>query len=97
MDIHKGLGNANKIMNSIFMSIEDIIQISEIKGGSLRNAIPRESFATVVSTTNEAALLITEIDKVSNIVRESIIGNRYKECRRQHGYAWGRPHNNRQR
>jgi dipeptidase D len=50
MDIHKGLGNANKIMNRLlFDSFENFgLQIAEINGGSLRNAIPRESTATVV-------------------------------------------------
>ena len=50
MDIHKGLGNANKIMNRIlFDGFENFgLRISEINGGSLRNAIPRESKATVV-------------------------------------------------
>lgn len=50
IDIHKGLGNANKIMNRLlFDGFENFgLQISEINGGSLRNAIPRESVATVV-------------------------------------------------
>jgi len=50
MDIHKGLGNANKIMNRLlFDSFENFgLQIVEINGGSLRNAIPRESVATVI-------------------------------------------------
>ncbi len=50
MDIHKGLGNANKIMNRLlFDSFDNFgLQIATIKGGSLRNAIPRESVATVV-------------------------------------------------
>jgi dipeptidase D len=50
MDIHKGLGNANKIMNRLlFDGFENFgLQIAEINGGSLRNAIPRESTATVV-------------------------------------------------
>ena len=50
MDIHKGLGNANKIMNRLlFDAFENFgLQISEINGGSLRNAIPRESVATVI-------------------------------------------------
>lgn len=50
MDIHKGLGNANKIMNRLlFNSFNDFgLQISEINGGSLRNAIPRESTAHVI-------------------------------------------------
>jgi dipeptidase D len=50
MDIHKGLGNANKIMNRLlFEGYDDFgLQIASIKGGSLRNAIPRESVAEVV-------------------------------------------------
>ncbi|MEL1245091.1 aminoacyl-histidine dipeptidase [Flavobacterium sp. DGU11] len=50
MDIHKGLGNANKIMNRLlFDGFENFgLQISEINGGSLRNAIPRESVAKVI-------------------------------------------------
>ena len=50
MDIHKGLGNANKIMNRLlFDAFENFgLQIVEINGGSLRNAIPRESVAKVI-------------------------------------------------
>ncbi|GGG27720.1 aminoacyl-histidine dipeptidase [Dokdonia pacifica] len=50
MDIHVGLGNANKLMNRLlFNGFENFgLQIAQIDGGSLRNAIPRESFATVV-------------------------------------------------
>ncbi len=50
MDIHKGFGNSNKILNRVlFDGFENFgLRISEIDGGSLRNAIPRESFANVV-------------------------------------------------
>ncbi|QHI39021.1 Cytosol non-specific dipeptidase [Kordia antarctica] len=50
MDIHKGFGNANVLMNRIlFDGFENFgLRIAEINGGSLRNAIPRESVATVV-------------------------------------------------
>ncbi|MEO8517388.1 MAG: aminoacyl-histidine dipeptidase [Flavobacterium sp.] len=50
MDIHKGLGNANKIMNRLlFDGFENFgLQVAEISGGSLRNAIPRESVAKVI-------------------------------------------------
>ncbi|MGB5428796.1 aminoacyl-histidine dipeptidase, partial [Eudoraea sp.] len=50
MDIHRGFGNANKIMNRLlYKSTEAFgIGVSQITGGSLRNAIPRESFATIV-------------------------------------------------
>lgn len=56
-EIHLGRGNANKIMNRLFLAAQaaDIsFEISSIKGGSLRNAIPRESFA-VVNVSDEAA------------------------------------------
>lgn len=59
MDIHKGLGNANKIMNRILYSLSGKlgIRISSIDGGSLRNAIPRESVAVFcVSKSNEMQL-----------------------------------------
>ncbi len=50
MDINKGLGNANKIMNRIlhFNMAKYHIQVATIDGGSLRNAIPRESNAAVI-------------------------------------------------
>lgn len=50
MDIHKGLGNANKIMNRLLFDGYDSfgLQIASINGGSLRNAIPRESVAKVI-------------------------------------------------
>ena len=50
MDIIKGLGNANVFMNRLlFKGYEKYgLRVSSIKGGSLRNAIPRESFATLI-------------------------------------------------
>lgn len=46
-DIHLGRGNANKIMNRLLFELSALcpIEISSIDGGSLRNAIPRESVA----------------------------------------------------
>ena len=50
LDIHLGKGNANKLMFRFFQQAEcDFgMRIAEYSGGDLRNAIPRESFATVV-------------------------------------------------
>ncbi len=48
MDIHKGFGNANKLMNRILYSTRSCIEIAQINGGSLRNAIPRESSVLAV-------------------------------------------------
>ncbi len=54
MDIHKGLGNANKLMNRLLTEINKAvdIRIHWIDGGGLRNAIPRESVATVAITSD---------------------------------------------
>ncbi len=49
IDIHKGFGNANKMMNRLLFALNDDISLAEIDGGSLRNAIPRESTAIVVT------------------------------------------------
>jgi len=63
MDIHKGLGNANKIMNRmLYFGHEKFgLRISEIDGGSLRNAIPRESSAIVAFDSDTESAFNTEI------------------------------------
>jgi len=53
MDIHKDFGNANKLMNRILFALQEISEISEIDGGSLRNAIPRESNAVIATSKKE--------------------------------------------
>lgn len=66
MDIDKGLGNANKIMNRILYETQDFLRISEINGGSLRNAIPRESFAKIgVYNSKKNAFL----KKINNVIK----------------------------
>lgn len=50
LDINLGRGNANKIMNVLLLKASEKygLRVATINGGSLRNAIPRESFVTVV-------------------------------------------------
>ncbi|EAQ37628.1 peptidase family M20/M25/M40 [Dokdonia sp. MED134] len=57
MDIIKGLGNANKMMNRLLHNAAENfeIRISSIDGGSLRNAIPRESVAIIAVDENQKA------------------------------------------
>jgi dipeptidase D len=54
IQISLGRGNSNKIMNRLLYngSKKFSIRIANIKGGSLRNAIPRESFSEVQVPTN---------------------------------------------
>ena len=62
MEIHLDLANANKIMNRILIATNDCCSISSVLGGSLRNAIPRESNAQVV-IVNETNF-ITAFEKI---------------------------------
>ncbi|NNJ87781.1 MAG: aminoacyl-histidine dipeptidase [Eudoraea sp.] len=58
MDIHRGLGNANKIMNRLLYEASNAgeIAILNIAGGGLRNAIPRESVAQFAVLSQQAAV-----------------------------------------
>ncbi|NNC50736.1 MAG: M20/M25/M40 family metallo-hydrolase, partial [Flaviramulus sp.] len=74
MQIHEGLGNANKIMNRIlFDGFENFgLRISEIDGGSLRNAIPRESNAVVaIDAIHEDAFLL-EMALISTAIKKEL-------------------------
>jgi dipeptidase D len=72
MDIIKGLGNANKIMNRLlFDGFTNFgLKISEINGGSLRNAIPRESFALVTIDTISKKAFLRESNAHIQIIKE---------------------------
>ena len=71
MDIHKGLGNANKIMNRLlFDAFENFgLQVAEINGGSLRNAIPRESVAKVIVAGMYDEAYIFDMQEVINDIK----------------------------
>ncbi|MCD1116277.1 aminoacyl-histidine dipeptidase [Chryseobacterium turcicum] len=70
MDIHKGFGNANIIMGRIlYKALENQnVQLISIDGGSLRNAIPRESVALIfVRNAGEF------IENVTNGIKKEIL------------------------
>ena len=52
-DIHKGLGNANKILARFLYQVQDNYPFSmaEIQGGNQHNAIPREASAVIGTTS----------------------------------------------
>ena len=72
MQIHEGLGNANKIMNRLLYAVIEDISISEIDGGSLRNAIPRESVATVVFEADKEAVLTGLLKVLSETIKKEL-------------------------
>ena len=73
-EIHKDLGNSNKILFQILEKINSIceIKICEINGGGLRNAIPRESTITVCFSKDNIEIFE---DYIENSI--SVYSNQY--------------------
>lgn len=59
MDIHRGCGNANKLINRLLSGAgeECGLRVGAIDAGGLRNAIPREAFAQVTVPESRAPAL----------------------------------------
>ena len=74
-EIHLGRGNANKIMNRLLWNTDQQfgLRIGSIDGGSLRNAIPRESFATVVVDSDKADPFKLHIANLVSIIQTELI------------------------
>lgn len=74
MDIDKGLGNANKIMNRLLFDGFDNfgLQIAEIHGGSLRNAIPRESTAKVIIASVYDEAFVFDMQQIVNEIKTEL-------------------------
>jgi dipeptidase D len=75
VEIHLGRANANKLMNRILFTLskEHGIEVATINGGSLRNAIPRESVAVIASDDKKAADVQNTIATLAEIFK-----NEYK-------------------
>ncbi|HCT5799719.1 cytosol nonspecific dipeptidase [Enterobacter hormaechei] len=67
-DIHLGLGNANKLLARFLAghAAELDLRLVDFNGGTLRNAIPREAFATVAVPAAKA----DELKKLSSVYLE---------------------------
>jgi dipeptidase D len=71
-EIHKGFGNSVKIMNRLLWNLSNQFQISLSKfdGGNLRNAIPREAFATIVVKKSSVNHILKWIDSFYSTILE---------------------------
>lgn len=71
MDIDKGRGNANKLMNRILYHLISLhsFQLISIDGGSLRNAIPRESTVVLAVTKSELKQLMSSFNQISDTLK----------------------------
>ena len=73
-EIHLGRGNANKIMNELLQTTAGPfgVTVAAIQGGSLRNAIPRESFATIVVPKETAQSFREAIESLTAQIKETL-------------------------
>ena len=71
VDIHLGRGNANKIFFRILKEAKEKlgVRLADIKGGSLRNAIPREAFGLVLVKSKETEKLETLVAELANTIK----------------------------
>jgi dipeptidase D len=76
MDIHLGRGNANLLMNRIIyeMMQDGDVRIVELDGGSLRNAIPRESFGKVAIPERNQHLVLDTFKQVLAQIQSEFSG-----------------------
>lgn len=82
MDIHRGRGNANKLMIRIVRHLIDSqsVRLASFDGGSLRNAIPREAKATVVvlsaddvSVENQVKQIVEDIKTEFKTIEPALV------------------------
>lgn len=74
IDIHRGLGNANKIMNRLLYHASNnfMMRLAEIDGGGLRNAIPRESVAKLVVLKSQIDEFETAMMKLAVTIKKEL-------------------------
>jgi dipeptidase D len=71
MDIIKGLGNANKLMNRVlYNAAKHGARVSNVEGGGLRNAIPRESNAVVTIDKSDIDSFLSESDVLIEAIKK---------------------------
>jgi dipeptidase D len=74
VDIALGRGNANKIMARILKQLTEKcgVQLAQLEGGNLRNAIPREAFATLVVETDKEQPMKKELDTLAQVIKAEL-------------------------
>jgi dipeptidase D len=74
LDINLGRGNSNKLIFRFLKNItrELNARLAGVEGGSLRNAIPREAFATVVVPLDNLAKFMEKVNSFENIIKSEL-------------------------
>ena len=74
VDIHTGRANANKLLVRFLLTASESfdLQLTELNGGSLRNAIPREANASFVIANSDIDALKTSLQTYLEQLRQNL-------------------------
>lgn len=73
-DIHKGFGNANKILNRFLWNATKLFELKlcNFDGGNLHNAIPRNATATITINKKDETDLLQYFDSFKDNVKQEL-------------------------
>lgn len=75
MDIHKGLGNANRLLVRVLRALEgNEVRLVDYQGGTLRNALPREAFATLALPADQLESARARVSALEVELRAELAG-----------------------
>ncbi|MDT0501654.1 aminoacyl-histidine dipeptidase [Halomonas sp. PAR7] len=75
IDIDKGRGNANRLLVRVMRVLERLdVRLASYQGGTLRNALPREAFATLALPEEELEAARAEVTTLQAILRKEFAG-----------------------
>ncbi|WP_163648169.1 aminoacyl-histidine dipeptidase [Modicisalibacter sp. 'Wilcox'] len=75
IDIHKGRGNANRLLVRVLRALEPCgVRLVDYHGGTLRNALPREAFATLVMADGEEGAARARLAALQDELRAELEG-----------------------
>jgi dipeptidase D len=76
LDIHRGRGNAIQILVRLLQDLEELVglRLANLEGGTLRNALPREAFATVAVPGSDEAETREAVGLFQELLRSELAG-----------------------
>ncbi|MGJ7459170.1 aminoacyl-histidine dipeptidase [Halomonas sp. RA08-2] len=75
MDIHKGQGNANRLLVRVLRALEGYeVRLVDYQGGTLRNALPREAFATLALPDDRREAAMARVAALAVELRGELAG-----------------------
>lgn len=75
IDIHKPLGNANRLLVRVLRALEALdIRLVSYQGGTLRNAIPREAFAQIALPADDVDAALSMIETLEHTLKAELGG-----------------------